>query len=88
MPSGITVLFHGAPGTGKTASTYQIAKNTGRDIMMVDISDTKSMWFGESEKRIKAVFADYNKSLKYSKIAPILVFNEADAVFSKRKGCF
>jgi hypothetical protein len=85
MPTGITLLFHGSPGTGKTASTYQIARNTGRDIMMVDISDTKSMWFGESEKRIKAVFSDYNKAIKYSKVVPILVFNEADAVFSKRK---
>ncbi len=85
MPTSITLLFHGVPGTGKTASTYQLAKKTCRDIMMVDISDTKSMWFGESEKRIKAVFSDYNKAVKYSKIAPILVFNEADAVFSKRK---
>lgn len=85
MPTGIAILFHGTPGTGKTQSTYQIAAQTGRDIMMVDISDTKSMWFGESEKKIKAVFSDYKKLVKEDKPAPILVFNEADAVFSKRK---
>ena len=85
MPGGIAILFHGAPGTGKTESTYQIAYKTGRDIMMVDISDTKSMWFGESEKKIKAVFSDYKELLQKNKPAAILVFNEADAVFSKRK---
>jgi len=85
MPYGVAVLFHGAPGTGKTESTYQIAQKTRRDIFMVDISDTKSMWFGESEKKIKAVFSDYKKLLKKNQPTPILVFNEADAVFSKRK---
>lgn len=85
MPTGMAILFHGSPGTGKTASVYDIAAKTSRDIMMVDISDTKSMWFGESEKKIKAVFTDYKKLLKKNSVAPILVFNEADAVFSKRQ---
>jgi len=85
MPAGISILFHGAPGTGKTQSTYQIASQTRRDILMVDISDTKSMWFGESEKRIKAVFTDYKKLLASEKNCPIILFNEADAIFSKRK---
>ena len=85
MPAGLAVLFHGSPGTGKTASVYNLAAKTGRDIMMVDISDTKSMWFGESEKKIKKVFTDYKKLLKKNPVVPILVFNEADAVFGKRK---
>ncbi|MDR3174803.1 MAG: ATP-binding protein [Treponema sp.] len=42
------------PGTGKTETVYQIARETGRDIMRVDISDTKSKWFGESEKSSRA----------------------------------
>ena len=85
MPSGVAAVFYGAPGTGKTESVYQIAKATGRDIMYVDISQTKSMWFGESEKRIKAVFSDYARVCKKSKLKPILLFNEADAVLGKRK---
>lgn len=85
MPSGITVLFHGSPGTGKTAFAYQLARATGRSIMMVDISDTKSMWFGESEKKIKKVFMDYCDILKTEKTEPILLFNECDAIFSTRK---
>lgn len=63
----------------------QIAKATGRAIMHVDISATKTCWFGESEKLIKKVFTDYRHLCEKSKTKPILLFNEADAVFSKRK---
>jgi hypothetical protein len=85
MRKGFACLFHGAPGTGKTETVYQIARTTGRDIMMVDISDTKSMWFGESEKKIKAVFERYHAFAKTHATTPILLFNEADAVIGKRK---
>ena len=85
MRQGFACLFHGAPGTGKTETVYQIAHSTGRDIMMVDISETKSCWYGESEKRIKGIFDTYRNHLKTSEIAPILLFNEADAVIGKRK---
>jgi hypothetical protein len=85
MRTGFACLFHGSPGTGKTETVYQIARQTGRDIFMVDISQTKSMWFGESEKRIKDIFERYGVIVKQSKIAPILLFNEADAVIGKRK---
>ncbi|MDP8268587.1 MAG: ATP-binding protein [Candidatus Tenebribacter davisii] len=84
MNEGFTVLFHGSPGTGKTASVYDIAKKIGRRIMAVDISNTKSMWFGESEKKIKKVFDDYKKS-RNNEIEPIMLFNECDAVFGTRK---
>ena len=85
MRKGFACLFSGGPGTGKTETAYQIARETGRDIMMVDISETKSMWFGESEKRIKEIFDDYRAAVEGSAIAPILLFNEADAVIGKRK---
>ena len=79
------LVFYGEPGTGKTESVMQIAKETGRAVMHVDISNTKSMWFGESEKIIKQIFADYRRLCERSKVKPILLFNEADAIFSKRK---
>ncbi len=85
MPTGIAALLYGCPGTGKTESVMQIARATGRDVMHVDISQTKSCWFGESEKKIKEVFDKYRQICKRSKVKPILLFNEADAVFSKRK---
>ncbi len=85
LPTGITALFYGFPGTGKTESVLQIAKQTGRDIMKVDISQTKSKWFGDSEKIVKQIFTNYYEYKKQCKKTPILLFNEADAVISKRK---
>jgi len=89
LPTGVAVLLYGAPGTGKTESVLQIAKETGRSIVHVDISEAKSAWFGESEKRIKKIFSGYKNTCevcerKGEKI-PILLFNEADAIISKRK---
>ena len=84
LSSGITAIFYGAPGTGKTEAVYQIARKTGRDIMMVDLSETKSKWFGESEKVVKKIFDDYSLLLKSCNLEPILFINEADGLFSRR----
>lgn len=85
MRTGFTCLFSGPPGTGKTETVYQIARDTGRDIFLVDISDIKSMWFGESERKIKALFDEYNSIVKQKGLTPILLFNEADGVLGKRQ---
>ncbi|MCB0513242.1 MAG: ATP-binding protein, partial [Bacteroidetes bacterium] len=85
LPKGIAILLHGVPGTGKTEIVKQLAKTTNREIMKVEISQSKSMWFGESEKIIKRIFTDYRAYAKESKLTPILLFNEADAIISKRK---
>ncbi len=85
MKQGMTILFYGAPGTGKTESVCQLARLTGRDIKRVDISETKSMWFGESEKLIKKVFDSYRRVMETATIAPILLFNEADGIFGTRR---
>jgi Leucine-rich repeat (LRR) protein len=85
MRTGFACLFFGPPGTGKSETAYQLARQTGRDIMMVDISQTKSMWFGESEKKIKEIFIRYRRFVEESLVTPILLFNEADAIIGKRK---
>ncbi|MCL2093731.1 MAG: ATP-binding protein [Treponema sp.] len=85
MRNGFACLFSGSPGTGKTETVYQIARETGRNIMMVDLSRIKSMWVGESERRTKEVFTTYQKALEKSEIAPILLFNEADGIIGARK---
>ncbi|GBU28637.1 hypothetical protein R84B8_02197 [Treponema sp. R8-4-B8] len=85
MRTGFACLFSGGPGTGKTETAYQIARITGRDIMPVDIANTKSKWFGESEKQIKDIFDKYRSCVKKCEKAPILLFNEADAVIGKRQ---
>lgn len=85
MQKGIAVLLYGPPGTGKTESVMQMARATGRAIFHVDISATKSCWFGESEKLIKDVFKKYEDISANRDKRPILLFNEADGIFSKRK---
>ena len=81
---GFTCLFYGAPGTGKTESVLQIARESGRDIMQVDISSARNKWYGETEKQIKKIFTDYKDLVRQSKKTPILLFNEADAILSVR----
>ena len=85
LRTGFTCLFYGSPGTGKTETVYQLARRTGRDIVMADVSKLKSCWVGESEKNLKELFALYKKTVKESKVSPILLFNEADAIFGIRK---
>ncbi len=85
LPRGVSVLLHGSPGTGKTETVMQLAKETDREIMKVEISKSKSMWFGESEKIVKRIFTDYTSFKKECKKVPILLFNEADAIISKRR---
>ena len=82
---GFTCLFYGAPGTGKTETVLQLARQTGRDILQVDVSKIKSCWVGESEKNIKSLFDSYKDKVKKSEKAPILLFNEADAIIGKRQ---
>lgn len=85
MRRGFACLFYGSPGTGKTETVYQLAKLTGRNIMQVNISEIKSMWVGESEKNIKALFDRYRAYTENSEVTPIFLFNEADAIIGKRQ---
>ena len=84
MRKGFAVLFSGGAGCGKTAGVYELARRTGRDVFTVDMSQLKSKWVGDSEKIVKGVFDLYRAMCRKKEIAPILLFNEADAIFSKR----
>ena len=81
---GLTCLMYGGPGTGKTETVYQLARQTGRDIMSIEVPQIKSKWVGESEKNIKAVFEKYRAMVAKAEVAPILLFNEADAIIGVR----
>ena len=86
--NGFACLFYGGPGTGKTETVYQLARKTGRDIMIVDVPKIKSKWVGDSEKNIKALFDRYREIVSRAgdeKPVPILLFNEADAIIGIRK---
>ena len=88
LPIGINILLYGLPGTGKTESVLQIAKATGRDVIHIDNSELRSCWYGDSEKIVKKVFSRYAEICEtykeLGKKVPILLFNEADAILSKR----
>ena len=81
---GIDCLFYGSPGTGKTETVLQLAKSSGRDVMQVSMSQIRSKWVGESQKNIQEVFASYKERVRASKLCPILLFNEADAIIGNR----
>lgn len=81
---GIACLFYGSPGTGKTETALQLAKSSGRDVMQVSMSQIRSKWVGESQKNIQEVFASYKERVRASKLCPILLFNEADAIIGNR----
>ena len=85
LRTGFTCLFYGSPGTGKTETVYQIARECGRDLYIVDVSKVKSCWVGESEKNIKEVFDKYWEAVRAEGPVPILLFNEADAIFGIRQ---
>ena len=84
MRRGFACIFYGAPGTGKTETVLQLARKTGRGIMIVDVPNLRDKFVGETEKNTKAIFEKYRRYCKEAKIAPILLFNEADAVLCKR----
>ena len=81
---GVCILLSGGPGTGKTESVKQWAKESNRSIMQVDIAQLRDKYVGESEKNVQEVFDIYKQCLRDCDQAPILLFNEADAIINKR----
>lgn len=84
MRTGVCILMHGQPGTGKTATVYELARQTGRDIIQVQVTDFKDKYVGESEAKLKKIFSDYRQYCTKSVVTPILLLNEGDAILSKR----
>jgi len=75
---GVTVLFSGPPGTGKTMAAQIIAGALGLDLYRIDLSTIVSKYIGETEKNIERIFREAEQS------NAILFFDEADALFGKR----
>jgi hypothetical protein len=76
--SGVTVLFAGPPGTGKTMAAEVIAGELGLDLFKIDLSTVVSKYIGETEKNLERIFEEAQTS------NAILFFDEADAIFGKR----
>ena len=83
--TGFSCLFYGEPGTGKTETAYQLARASGRNVIAVDVTKLKDCLVGESEKNVKSLFDDYRDFVQETRPAPILLFNEADAILGVRK---
>lgn len=75
---GISVLFAGAPGTGKTMAAEVLASELDLPMYRIDLSQVVNKYIGETEKNLKRIFdaADVSDVL--------LLFDEADAIFGKR----
>ncbi len=84
LRTGMICLFYGDPGTGKTETVYQMARRTGRKILEADVAKLCNCYVGETEKNMRALFADYRTACEENKLKPILLFNEADAILGKR----
>ena len=85
MTQGLTVLLYGEPGTGKTETVFQLAKKSGRSVLMADASVIRSKWVGETEKNVRLLFKEYKKACDFYDEIPILLFNEADAIMGTRR---
>ena len=75
---GVSALFAGPPGTGKTMSAEIIASELGIDLYRIDLSTMVSKYIGETEKNLEKIFTAAERS------NAILFFDEADAIFGKR----
>ncbi len=81
---GVCVLLYGYPGTGKTQFCMQLAREHNMPVMEVNVAQIQSKWVGDSEKNARKIFRQYEKLCKQAKRECLLLFNEADALFSKR----
>ena len=75
---GISVLFAGASGTGKTMAAEVLANELDLDLYRIDLSQVVSKYIGETEKNLRRVFDAAEEG------GAILLFDEADAIFGKR----
>jgi predicted nucleic acid-binding protein len=75
---GITALFSGSPGTGKTLAAHALAGELGLDLYRVDLSAVVDKYIGETEKNLERVFHQAES------LNVLLFFDEADSLFGSR----
>ncbi len=75
---GLSVLFDGPPGTGKTMAAGIVAGELGLDLYQIDLSRVVSKFVGETEKNLSRVFDEAEQA------RAVLLFDEADSLFSSR----
>ena len=78
LSEGVSALFAGPPGTGKTMCASVVARELDMELFRVDLSRVVSKWIGETEKNLSKVFDEAQHS------NAIILFDEADSLFAKR----
>ncbi len=76
--AGVTALFAGPSGTGKTMAAQVLARELELDLYRVDLATVVSKYIGETEKQLAAVFDEAERS------NVLIFFDEADALFGQR----
>jgi hypothetical protein len=75
---GVSALFSGESGTGKTTAAHAVASELGADLYVVDLARIVSKYIGETEKNLEIIFTGAERA------GAVLLFDEADALFGKR----
>ena len=75
---GLSILFAGSPGTGKTMCAQVIAHELNMELYKINLSQIVSKYIGETEKNLRALFMEAKNA------SCILFFDECDALFGKR----
>ncbi len=75
---GVSALFSGEPGTGKTMAASVVASELGLELVRIDLSAVVSKYVGETEKNLAKIFDDAQDA------HAMLLFDEADSLFGKR----
>jgi hypothetical protein len=78
MGGGLTALFAGPSGTGKTMAAQVLARSLGLELLSVDLAGVVSKYIGETEKQLRALFDACERA------PAVLFFDEADALFGRR----
>ena len=76
--TGISALFSGSPGTGKTLAAHVVADSLGADLFQVDLSAVVDKYIGETEKNLERAIAQAEA------LGAVLFFDEADSLFGSR----
>ena len=84
IKKSIVTIFEGIPGSGKTESCYQIAKELGYDLFVLDFTQMKSTYYSETQTLVKKSFTEFREVCKSSERPVIMVINECDGLLHQR----
>ncbi len=79
---GCNVLLHGEPGTGKTYIAGVIANALGRSLLLINANNLRDMYYGNTEKRVRALFRDMRRIA--GEANPVFLLNEGDQLIHRR----